>query len=138
MVSAKQRLSEIGSMQSEVDQRVDTLIMKPQGRAAQVTASKAILAATQVATIISAVTELMIPKPEKRISGLTDGDSLLATHQGVVDASENKNLGSRKPFDDGVDAVSLYRVALESLCRLAHSTEAKATVCTDEVLDFIW
>lgn len=138
MVSAKQRLGEIESMQSEVDQRVDTLIKKPQGRMAQVATSKAILAATEVATIISAVTEIMLPKPEKRISGLADGDSLLATHQGVVDASENKNLGSRKPLDDGVDAVSLYRLTLESLCRLVQSREEKATVCSDVVLDFIW
>lgn len=100
-------------------------------------ASVNMLKATDSKDIIAAVTELMVPKPKTRISGLQNGDSLLATFHAVMEASQNVNLGSRRPIDDQVDHVSLYRLALESLNRIAVKLGPKE-LAKDTVLDFIW
>jgi hypothetical protein len=138
MMSAKESLNDLSSMQEPIESRVDTLIRRPQGRAQQTSAAKAILGATDAGTIVKTLTDISVPKPVARISGLKEGDSLLAKFTATVEAAANKNLGSRKPLDGEVDHVALYRLAIECMNRMSIANTVKTTVCTDEVLDFIW
>ena len=138
MMSAKESLSDLVSMQEPIETRVDTLIRRPQGRAQQTAAAKAILEAPDAGSMIKTLNDITIPKPFVRISGLKEGDSLLAKFTATVEAASNKNLGSRRPVDSEVDHVALYRLAIEGMNRMSIANTAKTTVCTDEVLDFIW
>lgn len=137
MMSAKESLSDLVSMQEPIETRVDTLIRRPQGRAQQTAAAKAILEAPDAGSMIKTLNDITIPKPFVRISGLKEGDSLLAKFTATVEAASNKNLGSRRPLDSEVDHVALYRLAIEGMNRMSITNTAKTTVCTDEVLDFI-
>ena len=137
MLTAKESLSELAVSEKPMTIRVDELIRRPQGRKAQTQVSIRMLKARTPGDIISAVNDVMIPKEKVRISGLYDGDSLLATFYAVVEAASNVNIGSHLPKDPQVDHISLYRLAMESLNRIAVKEGAR-NVCTDVVLDFIW
>lgn len=137
MVSAKESLMEIGMSQIPMDVKVDQLISRPQGRKLQVTTTEKILKESNPLEILKIVNEVMIPKARPRISGLTNGDSLLATFHSTMEAASNINIGKHLPVDPEIDHISVYRIALESLNRLVLKDGAKNGV-SDEVLDFIW
>lgn len=137
MLTAKESLRELEISQKPMSKRVDELIGRPQGRKHQTQVSVKMLRAKEPKDIIAAVNEVMIPKSKVRISGLQNGDSLLATFRAVVDAASNINIGSHRPRDTQVDHISLYRLAMESLNRIAVKDGAR-NVATDTVLDFIW
>ena len=136
MLTAKESLGELALSEKPMTKRVDELIRRPQGRKVQTQMSVKMLKAKTPSEIIAAVNEVMVPKEKERVSGLKDGDSLLATFHAVVEASSNVNIGCHLPLDPHVDHVSLYRLAMESLNRLA--VKGARDTSTDVTLDFIW
>jgi hypothetical protein len=137
MLTAKDALAELELSARPMAQRVDSLIGKPQGRKLQTATSMKMLRAPTASAVIAALGDVMVPKPTVRVSGLVQGGSLLATFYAVCEASKNVNLGSHRPADPHVDHISLYRLAMESLNRIAIK-EGPRGVATDVVLDFIW
>ena len=108
--SSKAELVYAGDYHTRMEERVDELIMRPLTKAEEFNASKKILAATSAAEIIEIIDEIMKIQQD----AIEDGEV---------------------PPD--LDVISLHRLALESISRLAQGSVEQRDRATTESVDFI-